>query len=509
MKTLKNKLLCIVLFLTYTLDMTFICVWGKKILDSDISSEMVLAKLLNDEHSIIGMSKNWFYSSELRFMHMHWLFRIGLLLFPHNWHFARAFSMFIAIALLAFLTYRLFVALGQKEMALMAAIVAIMPAGSWYFWQTLFGGQYLPYMVISLLSLICIARLSKEESNVKTVILYGILAAFLGFAAGMNGVKQLMVFYAPLVITALLMCFFSARKRKQIDFASKEMRILYISIWESLFALTGYIVNSRFMSKIYTFDQYNDTKIQGGSILKLIRDYVWSFGYAEGEKLVSVGGVMSLAGLAIGAMTIFCGARLLKKYNEMDGYLQFITLFSVVCIIFCIVIFAYVGGEIQYFQPCVPFGLFLIVLDLYTEKFVFKHSKTCFISAFVIALFITSLGTLKNEFSEPLHIKQARKNLDVVAEEIRSMGYTKGVGYFWDANVITEMTDGEIEMWSLIYFDSDEMYQWLQNKSHYGTFPNGQYFFIIRDYQDNSGFLERHPGLELIYSDNGYYVYGN
>lgn len=52
----------------YVLDMWFQLVPGKWIVDSDLASEMMLTKILNQEGSIL--SHSWYYSTELRVVNM-------------------------------------------------------------------------------------------------------------------------------------------------------------------------------------------------------------------------------------------------------------------------------------------------------------------------------------------------------------------------------------------------------------------------------------------------------
>lgn len=92
----------------YVLDMWFQLVPGKWIVDSDLASEMMLTKILNQEGSIL--SHSWYYSTELRVVNMQWFYRLGLLLFPDDWHLARTFGM--AIALLVFIAAALLLAKG-------------------------------------------------------------------------------------------------------------------------------------------------------------------------------------------------------------------------------------------------------------------------------------------------------------------------------------------------------------------------------------------------------------
>ena len=50
----------------------FVCVYGSRMVDSDMSVEMILADFLNETHSII--SKDFFYTTELRVFNIQWLF---------------------------------------------------------------------------------------------------------------------------------------------------------------------------------------------------------------------------------------------------------------------------------------------------------------------------------------------------------------------------------------------------------------------------------------------------
>ena len=68
----------------YLTDFWYQLVPGRWIVDSDLASEMILADLLNREGSVI--SHNWFYSTELKVVNLQWFYRLGLLLFPDDWH---------------------------------------------------------------------------------------------------------------------------------------------------------------------------------------------------------------------------------------------------------------------------------------------------------------------------------------------------------------------------------------------------------------------------------------
>ena len=49
-------------------------------------------------------------------------------------------------------------------------------------------------------------------------------------------------------------------------------------------------------------------------------------------------------------------------------------------------------------------------------------------------------------------------------------GYTQGIAGFWDSDIITALSNGQIEMWTVGDVDEPHIYEWLQVKSH-NTYP--------------------------------------
>ena len=78
---------------------TWQVVYGRMyyLLDSDMSSELVLSHLLRQEHKIV--TQDWFYSTELRVFNIHWAFTPLFFLFD-NWLKVRQIGTFIVLALI-------------------------------------------------------------------------------------------------------------------------------------------------------------------------------------------------------------------------------------------------------------------------------------------------------------------------------------------------------------------------------------------------------------------------
>ena len=275
------------LILAYGLNIVYAALNAETLLDSDMASEMILSNILNQERSVTGLTDQWIYSTELRVFETQWIYRIGLFFSPHNWHFARVISIALFLILLSFCVIVLFKAADLTNYSAFAAALCLMPMGGWYFWQTLFGSYYMPYIYISLLTVALMMLISKESSTLRKAV-YFVLISFLGIASGLNGVKQLMVFGAPFVISTFLLCLYEIRQDKNHDNKKELMQTfsdLGIAVSHCAFSLAGYIINSKVLADKYYFKQFNDTEIWGKSIWEYVRYYIWSFGYAEGKKI--------------------------------------------------------------------------------------------------------------------------------------------------------------------------------------------------------------------------------
>ena len=135
----------------YLFDLWYQLVPGKWIVDSDLASEMILSDLLNKEGSII--SHNWFYSTELKVVNLQWFYRLGLLLFPDDWHLARAFGMAVTLALYAacMLFFVKCARLGRPGLWMVGTL--LWPFGQHYLVYAIYGGYYLVYTFFYMLVL--------------------------------------------------------------------------------------------------------------------------------------------------------------------------------------------------------------------------------------------------------------------------------------------------------------------------------------------------------------------
>ena len=97
--------------------------------------------------------------------------------------------------------------------------------------------------------------------------------------------------------------------------------------------------------------------------------------------------------------------------------------------------------------------------------------------------------------------RQGDVNYEMAADWLLENGYTQGYATFWNANVLTELTDGQIEVFAVENWDTGSMNPWLQRKDHAQRTPEGRVFAIFRASELEAGV----PGCDeehLIYASD-------
>ena len=504
----------------YLFDLLYIIRRGRRLLDSDMASELVLSDVLNREHSILGLSSSWYYSTEIKALGLQMFYRLGLVLFPHNWLAARTFGMAIALMLFAAAVILLLRTKdGNCKWGFFAAALCLAPGGSWYFWQTIFGGFYLVYILISLYTLVFIRYFVQAKGRAVSRILYIAGIVILGVGSGENGIKQLMVFYAPLVLALIILVLWDVHRLADVseDLRKDKLRemtspkYLLLALTGAVSSFAGYLINICILVRKYSFKDYNETLIIPGNMWERLREYIWSFGFNQNIKLMSFAGIAAMIGVLIGVTTLVTGVWLVCRLGKLESFDRVLALTCAVSIAFGVFVFSYTPSSgIQYYQSFVPEGLFLMVLFVKSFEYTFEKLRNVMVYVFIGCMLLASAGTVLSETDKPLHYYRAEEYMASYVDYVRLLGYEQGVSTFWKSNLITELSNGEIEMWTILSSGDPVIQEWLQKKSHNDALPQGKYFYHISvtEYPSDA-FAAEHPELEMIYSDDKYVIFGN
>ena len=497
----------------YLFDLWYQLVPGKWIVDSDLASEMILSDLLNKEGTII--SHNWFYSTELKVVNLQWFYRLGLLIFPNDWHLARTFGMAITLALFAAAMLFFVKCAGLGRAGLWMVGTLLWPFGQHYLVYAIYGGYYLVYTFFYMLVLALVLR--SLNADKKHCALQWVLACVITAVAGMNGVKQLMVFHAPLCLAAailLVLALHSCGKtdwKAALDACRKEVRLLVASLVTAVAAAAGYFVSNAVLSRMYDFKSYNfivwNRDEDWFTLDRILMDFFHEFGYENGSGVFHFGGIAAAVGLLLGCWMFFCIVRLLLRLDKLERNDKLLVLLLVAMLAVCGVAYTYFHEYYLYFWLMnMPVAIAVMAVEIKTEDFHILGARQLLGVGLAACFTLCAVSTVRQEQEHPY---LAHKGLNTAAEWLVDNGYTQGYSTFWNGNAMTELTSGKLEVWTLQSLDRDDVPNWLQPKSHLTTDPEHPFLLIDTetDGPAENAKLIQYGDYTEVYNDGRYVIY--
>ena len=497
----------------YLFDLWYQLVPGKWIIDSDLASEMILSDLLNKEGTII--SHNWFYSTELKVVNLQWFYRLGLLIFPNDWHLARTFGMAITLALFAAAMLFFVKCAGLGRAGLWMVGTLLWPFGQHYLVYAIYGGYYLVYTFFYMLVLALVLR--SLNADKKHCALQWVLACVITAVAGMNGVKQLMVFHAPLCLAAailLVLALHSCGKtnwKAALDACRKEVRLLVASLVTAVAAAAGYFVSNAVLSRMYDFKSYNfiiwNRDEDWFTLDRILMDFFHEFGYENGSGVFHFGGIAAAVGLLLGCWMFFCIVRLLLRLDKLERNDKLLVLLLVAMLAVCGVAYTYFHEYYLYFWLMnMPVAIAVMAVEIKTEDFHILGARQLLGVGLAACFTLCAVSTVRQEQEHPY---LAHKRLNTAADWLVDNGYTQGYSTFWNGNAMTELTSGKLEVWTLQSLDRDDVPNWLQPKSHLTTDPEHPFLLIDTetDGPAENAKLIQYGDCTEVYNDGRYVIY--
>lgn len=499
---IKNKFepLYLVIFF-YAIFVALNLIYGKTIMDSDASSEMILARLLNKEKALI--SNNWFYSTELRVLGINIFYRIGLLLFPNNWHLARVFgqSLLMAINVVSMIYMLNSIGFGKKSYYI-AAILEL-PLGIWNIIYSYYEGFYL----INTIFIYPIIGLFFKYIDTKK-IKYLLLSTIVNFLFGLNGIKALLYISVPLFVVGLILYLNKIINDNDYDIRqdSKErvaLKISFINLFSSLIGTGVY----KYLCYLYEFDSnkaYKWVNFDFSKILTQFGGFLSNVGYPNNDyfdvniDVMSIRGLLGCFSLVIIFLYIVSNIIIIKKYNKISINEKYIY-----CICFISVLFSVVAQSCMmpytfayYYLPLL-FTIF-IVIEISLELF---NTKKTFIKNTIRLLIIISVCLSSLSCILWFNDCHPRKNDDLnsIVQYMSNNNIEKVYGTFWNSNIITELTNGEVETYTYIYDENGfNIRKWLQEKEHISNFPYKNVYIIVEKGLLDEDLIAKTDGFQIV-----------
>lgn len=485
-------------FIGYVLLLVFFCVMAiylynnmQLLTDSDQSSNLIYAKLLLQEKSLV--SKNWYFSTYVDILNMDKI-QAFFFLFTDNWKMVHWLTN-ISIELLLFASfYYVCVKLGVKHIPWISFL--LIGSLSYLYYKFAFSFNiYGLYMFLAFLPFgVYVDVLRSQKPRIKYCVFL-----FVVFMVATSGIRNITTTFAPMVCVSLIMIILMKIGLCQYD-SNLSLKLKFLSLLTVLGSAFGYVFN-----KFYLCATTGFVSTTLGLTRELIKEFPEIFHQIVFNGWFDLLGInrndfVKIFGILLLIFVVFFCVKTLFKRKELsiqDFYDKLIIVYFVIsaCAISAtFFISSSFTFENRYLLQ--SFGFLLPVIGILIDKLDYKFTSVFYILLFLCVCYRTNIY-VKIEKNAVAHTQELIDIVEVLDEKQVYKGYAK----FWNANVLTELSNGKIDVWAFVSeeylldlseedieyishngLDEDHIYKWLQRKDHLNNTPNEPFFLVMDTY---------------------------
>lgn len=493
----------------YLTDVLYMWINGINLLNSDSAAELILAKKLSLEGGLL--SRTWYYSTELRVLNTQIIYKIGFFFFPDNWHAARVLSVALFLIIMILVAHYFALTIRYPLAAPLLSIILLAPYSNWYGWNVVFNSYYVPHICIALTAVCLFVRTLKVQNRGHRIVCV-VLSCALAFVGCLGGVRQLMICYAPLFLAVLLHAY-DLHLQQRRDGQDRRRHILMTLCYVVLLCIVaycGYKVNLYIRVRYYSFQTQEELtwgEFDLSTALYRLGQLISLFGWHEGAEILTsagIGSVMSVVmAFLLAGCTIYCFRKVHLEESE-----SLVLLYSVSCLAVLLIVYGFTEiYNVSYWTVYLPDAF--IGMLLFTKYWKPRLERVGLILFIIATLLIDTRATMRSPY-----ISWVPNDLEIqdAAAWLEENGYTQGVADFWNSDIVTALTNGKIEMWTVDDIDTMTTADWLQDKSH-DELPKGK-VFVIREVPDDQEDTDESLQKVLnelqqyrVYQDDSYLIY--
>lgn len=514
-------LLCILILVFMIIRISYYALYGKVSLNSDVSAQMVLADLMNRQHTIFPTDE-WYYSSQIVLLSQ-WPYQIGLLI-SNDWHVART----IALVIFLIITIASYLLMG-KELKLsycgaLSSLAFLCTFGQMYSGNVMEGMMYFStiYEPFIILFMILKIQYAEKKNKLTNAIWFAIFILF-SFICGLESIRIFLTLFLPLLAATFIVGLLNFKtvdvgenSFKSVLRKSASFRLFVIVLSGMVSAGIGYIVEVKVLAKFFHFQNFGASltldNLSISSFFEKVSDLLPLMGYQSGVPVASRAGIRSLAALFLLILSFIALIRTIQKWNSYSNHHRVFLLFCWLNILFTILVDAMTGQETQrYLIPSFLFIFIAMHIVWQNEDYHNKLSKYIWAIVFVMCLVVIDswqIDVMRGNSEPPNELSNVSPDLEEATDWLEEKGYDNGYSTFWLANVSEELSDGELEIRSWPARDPLSMnaYPWLEETEQVHTNPVGKVFVLLSDEENQSNppyAKEDH----LTFETDNYYIY--
>ncbi len=506
-------------------------------LDSDASSELVLARQLYESGKII--SADWFYSTELRVLNAQLVYSPMFRIFS-DWHLIRFFSA-LTLQVAYILAYGFMLHQGgfkQNDFCISAPLL-LLPVSVAYGRIVLYHCHYITHIILSFFLMGLLLGFARDTalSPVQSILRIGmiLIASFIG---GLGGIRHLMIIHTPMILLILLICLMEDLQNKDSGKAAlfSRQKILLISVAACglLAAFIGYKINTDVFPDYFIFRSYSETNLTSPAIAHLseiLYGFLHQFGFRKDLPVLSLLGILSLGGILSAVFCLYLSARIILSFKAGDDLRKtMVFLFFLCYLVVMTTVFLITKDLFDYYYPlyyviCLSWAapLLLSIPKFFPRDVHPFNFKRIFSWAAVVLLFANGFANMAffngveafDQLYEGLTFQEKDKvaQLTPVVDYLLENKYDYGYGTYWESNITTELTDGKIPMFNIFMVTDEDgtshvsYFNWLTSVWQREAPKEKPFVLVSAKEQKHFEKTVNYPYCTCVYSDAFHYVY--
>ena len=510
--TAKNRivLICAICLMAAVviLDVITVIPTTERLLDSDSSSEMVLAKHLHDTGQIL--SKDWYYSTELRVLNTQLVFA-PLFSLTDNWHTVRAAGTLILQALLLLSFWYMCKAADQGWITrLIGGAMLLLPTSVAYGRIVLYQTFYIPHVALSFLItalfINAVKQLDKTKGERGRLILYMILLAVVSFVSGMGGMRQMAVTILPLWVVNCVG--WIGRRKSETPEKWGGIGSFGVLAAASIAFLGGLVINYLLGKEYHFLDSSFGVGLYEGRLNLIGYSMLHFFGFRTGANGEWLPGVSPLT---IGICAILWIHLIRKEWKPLSGERVILWMFPACMLVACGAVFF--SSKTRSVRHILMFAMWFIpffpILLHNRQKYVRILSAVCVVCFLGNGVLNTWFFRDPNSFPQRYDGNAGCMDTEVtvkmepLVQKLMDESYDMGYATYWECNVVTEMSNGKIPMIGIVVQEDGSVSSdvWLTLASYRKVTPEKPFAIISGDLCDAFEKSEAGAKCTLIWDD--------
>ena len=496
-------------------------------LNSDMASEMILARRQADTGSLIQM--DWLYSTEIHTIHMNLLYAMSFI-FTDSFMWARiignTIGFVIGMASCVFLCKKLGL---SSAKGLWTAALLPFASSVLYAANMTIGGYYIIHLPFAFLGAGLWLEAGSTGIGKKRALTSTALFALLCMLEGLLSVRYVLCFICPMVVVAGLDMLLAPQMSRTL----RDHRLRFGGVTAAGFAacLAGFVLSELLYPRLFVSGtgsaasfMFNplDGEAMSSALWVVFADFLKLLGWSGGVPLFSLKGI---ANLCIMVVLVLDGMMTVRVYRALDTkdcmerrhkrMLDY-ALWAFGVNLFC---FVFIKGTYlnRYLILAVLFFLPALTVVLARERNI--RLKMMFLASLAVMLLAAGTSLVLDTRAQREDAQSRGADMMDAAQALVEQGYTHGYGDFWDIRVMQERTQGVLTFTGVAVVDTEEgavcetsldMIRWLEpaDVSHMDA-CQGKTFMILQHAKASelAAWLEM-TGAPVIYENATFVVYG-